>query len=82
MALGLKGTGSLKGELESKGMRVNVKETKMKLNIENSGKVTIEDKFPCAVCRKGIGSNSILSQFCRCRVHKRCSGIRIKPPSK
>ena len=33
MALGLKGTGSLKGELESKGLRVNVKETKMKLNI-------------------------------------------------
>ena len=54
----------------------------MKLSIENAGKVTIEGKFPCAVCRKGIGSNSILSQFCRCRVHKRCSGIRIKPPSK
>ena len=52
----------------------------MKLSIENAGKVTIEGKFPCAVCRKGIGSNSILCQFCKCRVHKRCSGIRITPP--
>ena len=42
------------------------------------GKVTKEDKFPCTVCRKGVGSNSTLCQFCRCRVHKRCSCVRGK----
>ena len=31
-----------------------------------------------AVCRKGVGSNTILCCFCRCWKHKRCSGIRGK----
>ena len=54
-------------------MRVNVKKTKMVISSKNNGKVTVEGKFPCAVCRKGIGSKSILSnliQFCRCWVKK------------
>ena len=58
------------GALESKGLRVNIKKTKMKINSENAGQVTVEDKFPYAVCRKGVGSNSILSQFCRCWKHR------------
>ena len=44
----------------------------------NNGKVTVKSKFPCAVCRKDVGSSSILCRFCRCSVHKRCSGIRGK----
>lgn len=43
---------------------------------ENAVKVTEEDKLPGAVCRKGVGSNSIPCQFCRCLVSNRCSGIR------
>ena len=43
--------GSLKGELESNGLRVNVKKTKMILSSGNAGKVTIEGKSPCAVCK-------------------------------
>ena len=56
----------------------------MMISSKNAGKVTIKDKFPCALCRKSIASNSIFSQFCRCRVHKRCSGIsdRLKEDSK
>ena len=50
----------------------------MMISGENAGKVTIKGKFLCAVCRKDVGSNSILCQFCRCWVHKRCSGIRGK----
>ena len=42
---------------------------------ENGGKITVEGKFPGVVCRKGVGSNSILCQFCRCWVHKRHSGV-------
>ena len=30
---------------------------------ENAGKVTTEGKFPCAVCRKGTGSNSTPANF-------------------
>ena len=50
----------------------------MMITSENVGKVTIEGNFPCAVCRKGVGSNSIHCQFCRCWVHKRCHGVRGK----
>ena len=46
--------------MESKGSRVNVKKTKIMSNSVNTGKVTIEGKFPCAVCRKFVGSNCIL----------------------
>ena len=44
---------------------------------ENAGKVTEEGEFHCVVCRKGLGSNSILCQFWWLRLHKRC-GIRSK----
>ena len=49
-----------KGVLESKGLRVNVKKTKMMSNGVNARKSSIEGEFPCAVCGKSVGSNSIL----------------------
>ena len=33
------------------------------ISSENAGKVTIEGKFLCVVCRKGIGSNPIPASF-------------------
>ena len=50
----------------------------MMISSENAGKVTMEGKLPSAVCRQGLGINSILCQFSRCWVHKRCSGIKDK----
>ena len=54
-----------KNGFESKGLRVNVTETKvMKCNQglqvgENSG------KWPCGICRKGVGRNSIQCESCK-----------------
>ena len=62
----------------SKGLEGNIMKTKMIISSENGGKVTIEGRCLCAVCRKGVGSNSFFCQFCRCWVHKRCSGVRGK----
>ena len=63
---GLKGRlETWKGTLESEGLKVNLKKTKMMIS-ENAGKVTKEATFPCAVSRNGVGNNSILSQICRC----------------
>ena len=59
-------------------MRVNVKRKTTLIRHQNTGKVTLEEKFPCAVCRKCVGINSILCQFCRGWVHSRCSGIKGK----
>ena len=33
-------------------------------------------KFPCAVCRTGVGSNSIFCNGCKHWVHKKCSGLK------
>ena len=41
-----------KGGLELKGLRVNVKKTKMMVSIENAGKIAKGDVFCYAVCRK------------------------------
>ena len=41
-----------KGALESKGLTVNVKKTKMIISSESSEKVTSKGKFPCSDCRE------------------------------
>jgi hypothetical protein len=33
-------------------------------------------KYPCTVCGKGVGRNSILCGKCNKWTHKRCSGIK------
>ena len=33
-------------------------------------------KWPCGVCNKGVGRNSIKCDSCKRWVHKKCSGIR------
>ena len=33
-------------------------------------------KYPCCVCGKGVGSNSIMCKECEKWVHKKCSGIK------
>ena len=37
--------------------------------MENSG------KFPCGICRKGMGVNSMCCISCKKWIHKRCSGV-------
>ena len=44
----------------------NIERPKMIIGSKDTAKVTMEGKFPCVVCIKGIGINSILYQFTRC----------------
>ena len=67
-----------KGAFESKRLRVHFKKTKMMISSENAEKVAVEVKFHCAVCREGVGINSILCQISSCWLHKRCGGTRGK----
>ena len=66
----LKGRVAWRKALESKRLRVKVKKRRIVISSENVGKVTAGGKFPCVLCKKGVCSNSILFQFCRCWVHK------------
>ena len=62
--------------MEKKGLRVNA--GKMKIMIWGMGLDLLQSsgKFPCAVCRTGVGSNSIFCNGCKHWVHKKCSGLK------
>ena len=42
----------------------------------DTGKVVKSGKYPCGVCGKGVGANSIQCTSCKAWIHKRCSGIK------
>ena len=67
-----------KQNLEAKGLRVNMGKTKILHSHYGDNQRTNTGDFPCGVCRKGVGSNSIKCSSCKLWVHKRCSGVAKK----
>ena len=65
-----------KTNMESKGLRVNTGKTKILRSAHNAPKPINPSAYPCGVCGKGVGSNSIKCSFCGLWVHKRCTGIK------
>ena len=66
-----------KNGLERKGLKVNVGKTKIMCSAHDAPKALIKSiKFPCAVCGKGVGANSIQCTSCAKWVHKRCSEVK------
>jgi len=67
-----------KMELELKGLRVNVGKTKVMKS--KFGACVAEDsaRYPCGVCNKGVGNNSIFCTKCKKWIHKRCSKVKGK----
>ena len=65
-----------KKSIECKGLRVNLGKTKVMISGLNRGATLSEGKYPCGVCCKGVASNSIFCNNCKCWVHKRCSGVK------
>ena len=61
-----------KNGLESKGLRVNMSKTKFMASGLDLGVLHDSGKYPCAVCRTGVGNNSILCTKCNFWVHKKC----------
>jgi len=64
--------------LEEKGLKVNIGKTKVMLNTTKSAVKKDTGKYPCSVCRKGVGRNSIQCINCKTWVHKRCSEVKGK----
>ena len=64
-----------KTEMEAKGLRVNMGKTKIMVSGVNLQPLKDSGKYPCSVCRKGVGSNSIYCAGCSHWVHKKCSGV-------
>ena len=70
-----------KTNLEAKGLRVNMRKTKIMISGVDLQTLKDSGKYPCSVCRKGVGSNSIYCTGCLHWVHKKCGGVvgRLKP---
>ena len=64
-----------KRSMELKGLRVNIDKTKVMRCQVRIGQAEESGKYPCGVCRQGVGDNSIKCVACHKWVHKRCSGI-------
>ena len=61
--------------MELKGLRVNIGKTKVMRCQVRIGQAEESGKYPCGVCRQGVGDNSIECIACHKWIHKRCSGI-------
>ena len=64
-----------KTEMEAKCLRVNMGKTKIMVSGVNLQTLKGSGEYPCSVCRKGVGSNSIYCAGCSHWVHKKCSGV-------
>ena len=64
--------------LEDKGLRVNAAKTKVMISSSEVRSGFEVGRWPCGVCRKGVGSNSIFCQCCKHWIHRKCSGISGK----
>ena len=62
--------------MELKGLKINIEKTKVMRSGKSGGEIVKTGRWPCAVCGKGVGANSIQCTDCYGWVHKRCSGAR------
>ena len=64
-----------KKAMTEKGLKVDVKKTKVFFCTGERTVAMKTLKIPCSVCGRGVGRNSIMCLKCTCWAHKRCSGI-------
>ena len=62
--------------MEKKGLRVNAGKTKIMICGTGLDLLQSSGEFPCAICRTGVGNNSIFCNGCKHWVHKKCSGLK------
>ena len=61
--------------MESKGLHINMKETKFLVSGVDNDVLKKSGKYPCAACSSGVSNNSIQCSQCMQWVHKNWSGI-------
>ena len=64
-----------KQEMELNGLRVNMGKAKVMCYNVGSGQMENSGKWPCGVCRKGVGAKSIVCTVCKQWVQWRYSGL-------
>ena len=64
--------------LEAKGLIINTRKTKIMVTRVDLQTLKDSAKYPCSVCRKGVGSNFIYCSQCLHWVHKKFSGLNSR----
>jgi len=59
-----------------RGMRVNMNKIKVMISGEQQKAMQKAVRWPCDICGRGIGNNSIQCTSCQKWVHRKCSGIK------
>jgi len=62
--------------VDNRGVRVNMNKTKVMISGERQKPMQKTARWPCGVCGRGVGSNSLQCTSCQKCVHKKCSGIK------
>jgi len=57
-------------------MKVNMNKTKVMISGEPQKVRQKVVRWPCGVCSKGVGSNSLQCTSCQKWIHKKCSGVK------
>ena len=61
-----------RGALESKGIKVNIRKTKMMVS-GAEGEIVRSKVDPCGICGKRVISNAVLCTMCKKWIHGRCA---------
>jgi len=61
--------------VQNRGIRVNMNKTKVMISGEQQKVMQKAVRWPCVVCGRGVGNNSIQCTSCKW-VHRKCSGIK------
>ena len=63
--------------MELRGLKINITNTKLLASGKNNPtpSPTTSGCYPCAICNRGVGANSILCTNCNKSCHKRCTGL-------
>ena len=72
----IKSLNEWKDNVENRGVRANMNKIKITISGERQKPMQNAARWPCGVCGRGIGSNSIQCTSCQKWVHKKCSGIK------
>ena len=67
--------------MEKKRLRVNAGKTKVMICGTGLDLLQSSGEYPCAVCRTGVGNNSISCNGCKLWVHKKCSRLQRLTPN-
>ena len=61
--------------LESKGLRINIRKTKMMVS-GAEGEVVRSRVDPCGICGKRVMSNAVWCTLCKKWIHARCTKMK------